>query len=148
MLTVASFTLLVQTDCSTPVAVVLFCLDFLPACLNLIQTDAIHSIKTVYSSELCRGCSRCSLRRGTCGVQKHTGTSAAVPYHELIAHLQLTFALHKFLTLASLFVSSVEVSLFLIYLFHICLLLVMRDARYYFMSGFLPLLFISLTVLV
>lgn len=135
--TVVSFTLLVQTDDSTPVVVVLFSLDFLPACLNLVQTDTKHSIKTVCSSQLCCDCSLCSLCHETCRVQNHTGTFAAILHYKLIIPLQLAFTLHNFLTLISVFVSSIEVSLFLIFPFHKCSLLVMQDAYYYFMSGFL-----------
>lgn len=66
-------------------------------------------------------------------VQSHPGTFAAVLYYKLINHLQLAFMLHNFLTLVSVLVSSIEVSLFLIFPFHKRLLLVKQDAFYYFM---------------
>lgn len=49
-------------------------------------------------------------------------------------------------SLISVFVSSVEVCLFPIFLFHKYSLLLMQDAYYCFMLEFLPLLFIFLTV--
>lgn len=90
-------------DSSTPV--VLFCspCDFLPACLNLVQTDVEHIIKTVCSSELCCDCFRCSLCHEMCGVQNHTVTSAAILNYKLVIHLQYTITLHNFLTSISIF---------------------------------------------
>lgn len=90
-------------------------------------------------------CSACAMR---CGVQDHTGTFAAVLFYKLII-ICISLSPCTTCSLISVVFSSVEVSLFPIFLFDKCSLLLMQDAYYCFMSRILttPIYFFHCTSL-